>query len=166
LSILATTKILATTEIFVHDGASWAPTDHDPEPRYAASSEVTDRESYDDIRAILHVEELHAAGGVFVKVLVLTLSDTLKVLPRANFRKLAEQERLPRQLRQVIGDSTYEKTVQKDSQRVDDEKPFLVYLSTTEMLNDLGELGLNDGEERPLRECSLALRAYAASCIC
>lgn len=31
-----------TTEIFVHDDASWATTDHDPEPRYAASSEVMD----------------------------------------------------------------------------------------------------------------------------
>jgi hypothetical protein len=123
---------------------------------------ATDAESYDDIHAILHVERLHAdVKGVWMSVLVLTQSDTLKVLPRANFRKLVQRERTSEQLKFVIGVVPYKNALSIDSERDSSETPFPIsYLSATEMLNEYGTVGLEDGEERALGDCSTRLQAY------
>ncbi|CAE7219815.1 hypothetical protein HRS9139_09660 [Pyrenophora teres f. teres] len=144
-------------------------------PKYAASDDmrplaqttpkhvnrVTDASLPDNVTGVVAVDSFYSTcEGVYGhKVIVLTRSDSIIVLQRANFGALVECERIARQLRDIIGDLAYDQLSQFERKRIDVRDP--VYRG---LLPEEG-LELKVGEALPLEQCSPILQAYVQSVV-
>ena len=98
--------------------------------------------------------------GVYgCQVIVLTRSDSVRLLQRVDFGALVEYERIARQLRAIIGDSVFDQLSQLEQKRIDVRDPVYRGLVPEEGLQ------VKVGEALPLEQCPPILQAYVKSVV-
>jgi hypothetical protein len=92
-------------------------------------------------------------------VIVLTQSDSVRLLQRVDFGALVKCERIARQLRDIIGDSTYNQLSQLEQKHNDVGDPVYRGFVPEEGLQ------IKVGEALPLEQCPPILQAYVKSAV-
>ncbi|CAN9278557.1 unnamed protein product [Alternaria alternata] len=115
----------------------------------------------DQITGVVAVGSFYSTcEGVYgCQVIVLTRSDSVRLLQRVDFGALVEYERIARQLRDIIGDSVYYQLSQLDQKRIDVQDPVYRGLVPEEWLQ------IKVGEALPLELCPPILQAYVKSVV-
>jgi hypothetical protein len=115
----------------------------------------------DQITGVVAVGSFYSTcEGVYgCQVIVLTRSDMVRILQRVDFSALVEYERIARQLRDIIGDSVYDRLSQLEQKRMDIRDP--VYRG---LVPDEG-LQIKVGEALQLELCPPILQAYVKSVV-
>ena len=113
----------------------------------------------EEITGVVAVSSFYASSkGVYGhEVVVLTRSDKVSLLERVDFGALIENERIVRQLREIIGESVYDQLSQLHEKRIPIRDTVYPGLPPKEWLQ------VEVGEALPLAECSLTLQAYVQS---
>ncbi|CAN9256471.1 unnamed protein product [Alternaria alternata] len=115
----------------------------------------------DQITGVVAVGSFYSTcEGVYgCQVIVLTRSDSVRLLQRVDFSALVDCERTARQLRDIVGDSVYNQLSQLEQKRIDVRDPVYRGLVLEEGLQ------VKVGEALPLEQCPPILQAYVKSVV-
>ena len=144
-------------------------------PKYAASEDmlplaqivqkhanrITGASLPEHITGVVAVGSFYSTcEGVYgCQVIVLTRSDSVRLLQRVDFGALIEYERIARQLRDIIGDSVYDQLLQLEQKRIDVRDPVYRGFVPEEGLQ------IKVGEALQLELCPPILQAYVKSVV-
>jgi hypothetical protein len=115
--------------------------------------------------AILSIDSLYTTGkGVSgYRVLVLTQSRTVKLLPVVALGALVCKEHLARQTEYTLGGYAYENALLWQERRIRLPCPIHAGLPPEEILDESDMRKMKEGEELPLTQCSSLLEALVRS---
>ena len=124
--------------------------------------EAADADLPKKIDAILSIESLYAtAQGVRgCRILVLTHSDTTKLLQVASLSAVIVHERIARQTQYIIGKRAYTLALLMQESRICLPYPVYAGFSLEDIFDNSDVRRLEDGEELPLKQCSPLLDAH------
>lgn len=127
--------------------------------------EAADAVSPGNIDAVLSIESLYTTGkGVRgYRVLVLTQSGTIELLPVVTLGALVCKERIARQTRYTLGEYAYEKALLWQESRIRLPCPIHAGRPPEEILDEPDMRKVKAGEELPLKHCSPLLEALVRS---
>ncbi|RYO14811.1 hypothetical protein AA0111_g11876 [Alternaria arborescens] len=151
---------ISTANLFVPKYASadmLAPTQTIPKH----ANRIANASLSDQITGVVAVGSFYSTcEGVYgCQVIVLTRSDSVRLLQRVDFGALVEYERIARQLRAIIGDSVFDQLSQLEQKRMDIRDPVYRGLVPEEGLQ------IKEGEALPLELCPPILQAYVKSVV-
>jgi hypothetical protein len=151
---------ISTANLFVPKYASadmLAPTQTIPKH----ANRIANASLSDQITGVVAVGSFYSTcEGVYgCQVIVLTQSDSVRLLQRVDFGALVEYERIARQLRAIIGDSVFDQLSQLEQKRMDIRDSVYRGLVPEEGLQ------IKEGEALPLELCPPILQAYVKSVV-
>jgi hypothetical protein len=97
------------------------------------------------------------------RVLVITQSRTVKLLPVVTLGALVCKERLARQMEYILGEYAYENAILWQESRIRLPCPIHAGLPPEEILDESDMRKMKEGEELPLKQCSPLLEALVRS---
>lgn len=133
--------------------------------RILQTIEALDTTLPNNIDAVVSIDSLYTTfQGVHVwRVLVLTQSDTVRLLQTVSLSALIVHARIARQMQHILGDYAYNQALSIQGRRIRLPCPIYVGFPSEEALDESDIQRLERGEELSLEQCSPLLEAHARS---